>query len=184
MKGVDSLIKAVRSFFFAVDIDDRDLICKIRSFQDELASKGFAEVQLIKDLHITLNFLGKLQWGTINEMRTKLRKIHLNSFDVVLKDVKYFSSAKLPIRILWTGAEGSEIYNLMKRICDIISSGSVEEIPHVTVARVRKISNFEGLKKFIEQYKNYFFGSFHVNCFKLKANVGGKYVDVERYSLF
>jgi len=177
------MIKAVRSFFIAIDIDDEEIVNRIRSFQRELIDKGFAEIQPNERLHITLNFLGKLQWKTINEMRVKLRKIRMNSFETMLRGVKHFPSAKLPIRILWVGVESVEVHGLMEKVHAVTLDRHAEEIPHVTIARVRKIVDVEGLKRFIRNYEDYFFGKFHVNCFKLKANVGGKYMDIERYSL-
>jgi len=180
---VNAMIKAVRSFFIAIDIDDEEIIGRVRAFQKKLMNQNFAEIQSNERLHITLNFLGKLQWKTINEIRVKLRKIHMNSFDTMLRGVKYFPSAKLPIRILWVSVESVGIRNLMEKVCAATLDRYAEEIPHVTIARVRKIVDVTRLKKFIGNYKNYFFGKFHVNCFSLKANVGGKYVDIERYSL-
>lgn len=177
------MLKAVRSFFIAIDINDEILINRIRGFQSELIVKGFAEIQPIKRLHITLIFLGKLSWKTINEIRVKLRGVRMNSFEIVLRGVKYFPSSKLPIRILWVDVKGAELHDLIEKVHAIALNGRTKEIPHITIARVRKIVNVEEFKRFIRNYEDYLFGKFHVNCFKLKANIGGRYVDIEEYSL-
>ena len=67
-------MKKARSFFIAIDLDDEKVVSRIRSFQKELSNKDFAEIQLAKDLHITLNFLGKLRWGEVNRIKDKLRR--------------------------------------------------------------------------------------------------------------
>jgi len=109
-----------RSFFIAVDLDDEKVVSRIRSFQKKLSNKGFAEIQLAKEFHITLNFLGKLQWGEVYRIKNELKSISMPSFEVLLRGVKYFPSAKLPVRILWIDIKGSKIYALMEKVRSII----------------------------------------------------------------
>jgi len=182
------MIKSARSFFIAVDICDREIIDQITKFQVELVKERFAEIQLMKDYHITLNFLGKLKWKDVDKIRSDLERIRIGSFYVTLQGVKYFPSEKLPIRVLWINVESSKLYSLVEEICKITSECYEENIPHVTIARVRKIFDFENLKEFIEKFKDYYFGRFRVRSFKLKANLGRsrvdrKYVDIQEYSL-
>lgn len=177
-------MKVARSFFIAVDLDDEKVVSRIRSFQKKLSNEGIAEIQLTKEFHITLNFLGKLQWGEVYRIKNKLRNIDMVSFQVLLRGVKYFPSAKLLVRILWIDVKGSKIYALMEKVRSITLNPCVEELPHITIARVRKINNIGKLMRFIKNHENYFFGKFHVRCFKLKANVNGRYIDVEKYFLF
>jgi len=177
-------MKKARSFFIAIDLDDEKVVSRIRSFQKELSNKDFAEIQLAKDLHITLNFLGKLRWGEVNRIKDKLRSINMPSFEILLRSVKYFPSAKLPVRILWVGIKGLKIYALMEKVRSITLNPYVGDLPHITIARIRKINDIDKLMEFTKNRENYFFGEFHVHCFKLKANVNGKYIDVEKYFLF
>ncbi len=183
------MIRSARSFFVAIDISDKEVINQITGFQKELLKERVAEIQLIDDYHITLSFLGKLKWKDVNRIKADLERIRMKSFYVTLQGVEYFPSEKLPIRILWVNVESSKLYSLMEEINKIILGHCEENIPHITVARIRRIFSFEGLKTIIEKYKDYYFGKLHVRSFKLKANLGRsrvdrKYVDIQEYSLF
>lgn len=182
------MIRSARSFFIDIDVHDEKIISEITRFQRVLLREKFAEIQLVDNYHITLSFLGKLQWKDVNRIKVDLEKIRMDSFYVTLRGVRYFPSEKFPIRILWINVESSKLYSLVEEICKMTLGYHEENVPHITVARIRKIFNLEGLMTNVKKYQDYYFGNFHVRSFRLKANLGRlkfdkKYVDIKEYFL-
>jgi 2'-5' RNA ligase len=116
----------------------------------------------VDNIHITLVFLGDTEDDAIKKIRFMLNEKCNGSgiFKLNLKGCGIFRSMNDP-RIIWTGVEVSD--NLMA-LNAVIQDGlrqigiKLEEHPynpHLTLGRIKRISDIKILKSLVEQFRNY-----------------------------
>lgn len=94
-----------------------------------------------KNLHITLRFLGYLSEASINELKEKMKELSKEKgFKARIAGVGEFNG-----RIVWIGVEeGKEKMNeLSEKLGEVIGVKDERFHPHVTLARVKKMSHGE-----------------------------------------
>lgn len=165
----------IRSFI-AVEVEDSDVIRKIRNVQQELLSSG-AKLKLVEpqNLHFTLHFLGNIQEDRIPELDEILQSIEGSKFDLELVGLGCFRPQRP--RVIWigctTGAEGLIQYQkFLGR--ELRTHGFPAETrkysPHLTVVRVKSGINSEQLMELVQQNAAKEFGHFQVSSIKLKKS--------------
>jgi RNA 2',3'-cyclic 3'-phosphodiesterase len=148
--------------FIAIDLDMHNEFFK--SLQRKI-DISFARLSFPKNFHLTLKFLGNKTEKELDIIIDKLTRIRFRPFHLATNTIGYFSN-KGSIRVIWIGFEDiPELSNLYNQIAD---NTDLEDSfhPHVTLARVKSISDEKMLKKEIMSIKlvkeNYY-----VDCFKL-----------------
>lgn len=166
--------------FIAIEIPEK-IKKEIVKIQDELPEFTGKKTEK-ENLHLTLKFLGEVDEEKLDEIKKRLKKIQLNSFETELKDIGIFSD-----RIVWLNMQNCE--ELQKEIDEKLSGLFEKEkrfMGHLTIARIKKL---ESGKEFTENLKKIKFApmTFEVNSFELMKSIlkrtGSVYETIEEYKL-
>ncbi|MFH1503528.1 MAG: RNA 2',3'-cyclic phosphodiesterase [Candidatus Diapherotrites archaeon] len=134
--------------FISIKFLPKTLI-QIKSIQENLPEFSGKKTE-IKNLHLTLKFLGKASFEDIERIKLKLRKIKFNKFEAEIKEIGFFDKQE-GRGILWLGVTNCESFQ--KEIDNSLEGLYKREqrfMGHLTIARAKKISN---KKKFIGDLK-------------------------------
>jgi len=148
--------------FIAVDIP-QNFNSYLKSIQKNFGmEKG---IKLTNQFHITLKFLGEISPEYIKE---NLKQIKFKPFKLTLDNVGFFPSENY-IKVVWLGVKNNPyILSLQKKVDEITNNikSDHEFHPHITLARVKFISDREKFIKDISEIKikNY---EFEVDKFTL-----------------
>ncbi len=170
--------------FISIDIPEK-LHSKIKNIQRALP-KFTGRMTELKDMHLTLKFLGEVSEDKIGEIKKCLKTIKLKKFHAKLSEIGVFSEHC--IKIIWLGIEGTEefqkaIDNCLKHLFQL----ETRFMSHLTIARVKHI-NKKYQKEFLEKINKLRLNEeFLVDKFKLKKSElfrsGSQYKDLEVYEL-
>lgn len=139
-----------------------DLRSKIEPLLTELKLLGISTVA-VENLHLTVKFLGEVKEEELPEIKEKLTKLAslTPSFRVELKGISAFSDFK-QLRVVWVGAESKELVRLMRttnrKLDNIRKNEYPKEVPHLTLARIKKIENSSNFNIFMAKFKTFSFG--------------------------
>ena len=89
------------------------ILMQIKSIQEALPEFSGKKTEL-KNLHLTLKFLGEVSSEDIEKIKLRLRKINYNKFGAEIKDCGFFDKGQEGRGILWLGITNCE--NLQKQI--------------------------------------------------------------------
>ena len=159
--------------FVAIEVDDKDILQKIRSVQESTSFK--ASPIRIDQIHFTLQFLGEIDEELCEKVKDVLRTITFSQFDLSLKGVGGFPNLKNP-RVIWIGADkkGAEkLIELAKEIEMKLTPLGFEKDkkfkPHLTILRVKHKVGDISLQ--MKEYETIEFGTQIVSKIKLKRSV-------------
>lgn len=138
-----------------------------------------------ENMHLTLKFLGEITPETLEQVKTKLKKIKLKNFKVHLGELGIFTPSM--IKIVWIRIIGAE--KLQEEIDKILEPLFKKEsgfMSHITIARVKAVSERKDFLEKISRIKAKWL-EFNVDKFVLKESTLGKdkpvYEDLETYEL-
>lgn len=121
-------------------------------------------------MHLTLKFLGEVRETAVDVIRESLSNAvaGFSPFSVELVGVDVFPHLHHP-RVIWIGAKdsGGSLARLQKAIeRELAGRGFPREkrewTPHLTLGRVRLVTDVESFKRAVEEKKEETFGSFDV----------------------
>ncbi len=123
----------------------------------ELTKSG-AELTVVapENLHFTLKFLGDIPESKISEISSTLSGITRSQkpFSIRLTKLGAFPSLNY-IQVVWAGGESPEMVALMKKVNTALDfyrrERHPQEIPHVTLARMKSVRNQSSLRAFLER---------------------------------
>ncbi len=128
--------------FVAIDLPE-SVKNSIKSVCGSLPDARWVDV---RQLHLTLRFIGEVDDGTFDSIKSSLAEITENRFSLTLQGVGYFPPKRAP-RVLWVGIDGNET---LIRLADEVEQVLVRECrveperrkfsPHITIARFRETS--------------------------------------------
>jgi len=181
------IIFAPMRLFIAVDLAD-ELREKFNPIISALGRFNVKTVEL-KNLHITLKFLGEVSERMLPLIDSKLKEIEFSPFKIKFNGIGYFPNEKNP-RVVWVGVEGDELKKLAdeveQRMKKLGFKKDKDFHPHLTVGRVKRLDKSERGKliKEMETF-NTEWGEMIVDKFKLKKSTltpkGPIYEDVFVY---
>jgi len=164
--------------FISVDIEDPNVLPKIKLVKNSLSSLG-ADLKLVEDenLHLTLVFIGEVPESQVTIIKNALKEVKHRPFKIHLYGAGCFPTCNKP-RVLWISTkEGSEeMIELYKKIASSLRKEriSFEEernyVPHLTIARVRSNKNIAKVTKLLEALIDEDFGWVEVREFRLKKS--------------
>ena len=104
--------------------------------------KNYKAIPDVRDLHITLQYLGGVEPGIFNELSTKLLGLDesLPGFRLTLRGVSTFGNPNKP-RVIYTSVdEEPALIQLQKKIKDIVQTLPLKVdqkpfVPHITLAK-------------------------------------------------
>ncbi|MHA2365209.1 MAG: RNA 2',3'-cyclic phosphodiesterase [Candidatus Hodarchaeales archaeon] len=163
--------------FIAVEIENKDLISKIQTFQQHLNVKGIRLTKL-EQLHFTLHFLGDTPNERVDNIRDCLQQVDFKPFSLNLGGCGAFPNIKKP-RVLWVGVkDGKEtIISLQEQLGVYLSKQgfSLDKrrySPHITLARVKARNKQTKAKliRFLTDYEDFDVGITPVTRIYLKKS--------------
>lgn len=160
------------------------VLMQIKEIQDVLPECSGKKTEL-KNLHLTLKFLGEVPSDKLEEIKSRLRNVKFIQFESEIKEIGFFD--KQERGILWLRITNCE--NLQKEI-DKSLEGLYEKenrfMGHLTIERT---GNILDKKKFMENIKKikipkmfFMIDKFYLVCSKLKKE-GPTYTVLEEYNL-
>ncbi|MDX9697033.1 MAG: RNA 2',3'-cyclic phosphodiesterase [Bacteroidales bacterium] len=123
-----------------------------------------------ENMHLTLFFLGDTSDNQISAISKELALLlaELKSFTITLKGLGVFKNILDP-KVMWMGIEHSEILDDMKVLVNKAMINSGFEVdnkvfkPHLTLGRIKNLTNKSALIEWIEKYRDHFFQDVLVN---------------------
>jgi RNA 2',3'-cyclic 3'-phosphodiesterase len=160
------------------------ILMEIKEIQDRIPEFTGKKTEL-KNLHLTLKFLGEISPEELEKIKLKLKEIKFSKFEAEIKDLGFFDNSYQGI--VWLGITNCE--NIQKEV-DRYLGGLYEKerrfMGHLTIARIKKIFN---KKKFLENLKNiqvpkmfFIVDKFYLMESNLKKE-GPEYRIIEEYNL-
>lgn len=177
-------------YFIAIDLPSK-IIDELVRVQKELARTNSFDGKFVEpeNLHLTMRFLGELNFEKLNSIKQALKAICFESFEMSLGQLGIFVP-EMP-RVLWVDLLGKDVYLLQGQIDQAIKSFVEPEpkpfVSHVTLARIKFVHQ---LRMFLKEIENARVEPliFSVDKFILKQSEltpdGPIYHDVEVYSAF
>lgn len=169
--------------FISIKLPPKILI-KFKEIQDSLPEFSGKKTE-IKNLHLTLKFLGEISQEKVEEIRFKLRQLNFPKFEVELKELGFFDNPNNGI--IWINLSNCE--NIQKEIDNILEDLFDKErrfMGHITIARVKDFRNNKNLLDILKKINvpNLFFivDKFYLVESKLNKD-GPEYNVIEEYNL-
>ena len=163
--------------FLAFDIENQDVKKKLADMQRHVAQTG-ADLKLVEpeNIHMTIRFLGDITLNMADKVYEEMKKTQFTPFNVQINGVGVFPNLSYP-RVVWAGiTEGADpLRNVSTQLEPKLQNlGFTPDpkgfSPHLTIARVRSARNKEQLAEFITKNTKYDFGTFKVQCLRLKRS--------------
>ena len=131
--------------FIAVDFEPLRPI--LLAIQRQIADDITIRLKLASDYHCTLHFLGEVEKEKVSIIQQELSGISFSPFRLNLSSIGFFPSESV-IQVIWIGlSPEQDIAGLAARIREklgVLSSGSSKEfVPHITLARVKRLKDPE-----------------------------------------
>lgn len=127
--------------FVAVEIDNADIIQKIKSIQETATFE--AKPVRIDQIHFTLQFLGEISKEKAEKVKSVLLTIDFQRFSLAIECFGAFPNTKNP-RIVWLGVDkygGEKLSNVAKNVNSVLSpigfNVDKQFRPHLTIFRIK-----------------------------------------------
>lgn len=154
--------------FSAVDIEDDDLLRKLKDVRDSL-NLDFRPVPRDK-MHITFQFFQDLNEEEVQKVRKAVENVSIDSFTAEVKGIGVFPSEEY-IRVVWAGVEEEKFTRLYRQVSShtVRPDNSHEFKPHITLLRVKDVSKDEKrkLQRTVREFEDHEFGTLKVDSVKL-----------------
>lgn len=163
--------------FISVDVEDPELISKIKRVQEGFIEAG--ELKLVKpeNFHFTVKFLNRIDESLVGEIERVIRELKLSKFTINITGIGAFPSHRRP-RVIWLGVkEGeSEFTSMMRRVDEAVSKLGFpkekrEPTAHLTIARVKRIRSIDAMKKLFNKLVDVEIGKMTVDHVRIKKSV-------------
>ena len=164
---------------------------KIRSESAPFLTGRFIEPS---NIHTTIQFIGFVSKEKVNEIAGNIRKtsINLKPFSLEYKSLGCFPSFSSP-RVLWIGMEDeSRVLSKLKQELDDLNKEFIKIerksfTPHLTIAKIKDIKDYNAFASLMNTYKNTSFGkdvieSIYLLESRLKRS-GAEYFVIEKFNL-
>ena len=151
--------------FIAVEVKSD----KLKELQKQFDIDG---VKLTDHFHLTLKFFKEISEEDVEKVKTVLKKIKFEAFDLELTDLGVFPDGEY-VQVIWVGVKSEGLIKLQKEIDETLSSLFEKESrfsAHITLGRVKFVTD---KKLLLDRIKNSKVEpeKFKVNEFKLIKSV-------------
>ena len=127
------------------------------------------------NLHFTLKFLGGVDESKIAELEAKLESILKTEkkFEISLEGVGVFPDLQY-LKVIWIGSKTKQLNLILGKIhacLSYIRKEDYNDIPHLTIARVKSGKNKFELQEIVSDFKDKLFGRMMVDRVVLYESV-------------
>ncbi len=133
-----------------------------------------------QNIHLTYLFLGEVKQP--EKIIEKLQGIDYEQKDISLKGVGIFGK---PPRILFTKADDEAVIKLHKTIANRLNISTQRAfVPHVTLARIKRIGEEKNFQETLEKYNTKHLGSMQLRLDLIQSELtptGAKYTTLHRF---
>ncbi|MBI2668684.1 RNA 2',3'-cyclic phosphodiesterase [Candidatus Woesearchaeota archaeon] len=179
----------MKRFFVGIPVSE-EIKVKIKPLLEQLkATGGDFNVVSLENLHFTVKFLGDVDEEKIPEIVRRLKTIPAKKFTLSVEGVSAFPSLER-INSIWAGTKNGELATLMKSInslLDYIRREEHEEIPHLTLARMKSARKKMEVQEILKALERAEFGQMAVEQFILYESqltpLGPIYTVMEKFEL-
>ena len=169
--------------FTGIDLS-KDSINEILRLQQIIKPHFIGKITETENLHLTLKFLGEVEEDTVNEIKRRLSSIKHPSFQLTLLSLGVFS--RQFIKIFWIKVSEVFLQQLVDKCLSDIFEPENRFMGHITIARVKKLTDKNSLLKLIDTIKVNKV-TFLVEEFYLRQSIltkqGPIYKNIKRYKL-
>lgn len=174
--------------FIAINFP-QEIIKEIARIQSLLSNiKFIGKLTEIKNLHLTLKFLGEINLQKREEVKSRLSEINFPSFQAEIGSLGIFTHKKSP-KILWIKINSLQLNKLQKTIDNALSPLFPKEkrfMSHLTIARIKYVKDIKAFTDYINSIPLKKL-SFQITKFKLLSSelksFGPIYSEIESYKL-
>lgn len=181
-----------KRLFIAVEIPP-SVIKEVKRIQQFLKKEEVFHGRYVdpNKVHITLKFLGNVEESKIPTIQKRLHTIKHRPMHAHLGNLDLFKSTNAnAVRVIFLSIVCPELAVIAKKIDDALTGLIDHESrifkPHLTIARVKEIADYDILADILDQF-NVEPITFDINSFVLKqsklSSNGPIYNDIERYRL-
>jgi len=175
--------------FIAIDIGEevRDAISRL--IIDLKKFNGDIRWVPIKNVHITLRFLGDIKKEMIEDIKKAIKNTikEEKKFILNIRGTGVFPEQKKP-RVLWVGIDNSQkllsIYQKIQKEIEILGFQKEKRNfnPHITIGRVKSNKGIRRVIKELIRFNNKEFGKIHVDKIMLMQSIlkptGAEYKEI------
>ncbi len=131
--------------FIAVEIPEEHRE-RIKEIQKQFS--GLGNMNIVKEYHCTLKFLGEITDKEAEQVKEKLRKIEMKKFEASLEGLGAFPDESY-IRVIWVGIKGrlSELQSKIDSQLQEMFPKDTRFKAHLTLARVKSIKDKNTVKE-------------------------------------
>lgn len=183
-----------KRLFIAIKIDPtEEMLRRIHYFKRNLEEENIHWIKT-GHFHMTLKFLGKTPTSQIEQLSKGLREVAMKfpCFEMRVDGIGLFGSQYNP-RVIWVGLEPKDfLLSLHEKVIKQLASMGLESdrqnfVPHLTLARIRKIYHKDHFNKVMEKSEQGLIQSQKVNKIVLYESVllsrGAEYEIIEEFPL-
>jgi 2'-5' RNA ligase len=146
------------------------------------------------NLHLTFRFIGNTEESQINAIVGGLNLIipTFSIFKIQVHGLGVFDSRSFP-RVLWAGIKMPEnAFVLVRKIETVVCDAGIERVtnpysPHLTLCRIKNLTEKAGLFHFLDKYKDVFFAKQEITEINLYESIlkssGSVYTVLHSFSL-
>jgi len=148
--------------FVAVDVIPGNELTGVINDLREFFSGEVIKWSDIRDMHLTLKFLGNTRPETVSQIKSVLSDIinEYRLFTFRLTGLGYFKRDRAPKVIFAKVIEGDKLQKLAEEMDVRLSETGFEREsrpfnPHLTIARIKNLKNRSSFDRFMSEYDNY-----------------------------
>lgn len=151
----------MKRIFIAIKVEpEKSFLSLSLSFKTGLSKESIKWIN-VDNVHVTLAFLGNTEESVIQQLILMLHEKckGISPFELKMKGIGVFKNFADP-KIIWTGVEQSEklsgLYNnILSGLKDLnINMDDKPFNPHITLGRIKHLSDKESFRKIVEQYRD------------------------------
>ncbi len=181
--------------FLAIEIEPY-IKNKINETQEIIKESNSAKVKYVEteNIHLTLKFFGEIDKYQIEDISDIVNQTidDYDKYDVKLVNVGAFPNIYRP-RVIWTGIKDKEkttiklIKELDNKFNKIGFKKEKDYIPHITIGRVKEVSDKDKLSQTLKNLKKRYHGKMEVKKIYLKSSQltpnGPIYENIKEFNL-
>lgn len=127
-----------------------EIVEKLRPLMDSLSKCGYKVVEE-ENLHITIRFYGEIGLKRLESLKEEYSSLTLKEFSIKIKGVGAFPSLSYP-RVFFCRVHSMDLLKLIERF-------KGNDVPHLTLGRLKKTDYLNEIRKLLRKYENYEFGN-------------------------